>query len=61
MRRKVCYTLRRMVFHAIKRLNALKEGFNDKSGKSLKAFCKREYDIVPLRRSAEEGLVFRSF
>lgn len=27
MRRKVCYTFRRMVFHAINRLNALKEGF----------------------------------
>ena len=36
MRRKVCYTFRRMVFHAINRLNALKEGFIDKSGKSLK-------------------------
>ena len=38
MRRKVCYTFRRMVFHAIKRLNALKEGFNVKNGNSLKAF-----------------------
>ena len=27
MRRKVFYTFRRMVFHAINRLNALKEGF----------------------------------
>ena len=39
MRRKVCYTFRRMVFHAMKRRNALKEGFNVKSGKSLKAVC----------------------
>ena len=36
MQRKVCYTFRRMVFHAMKRLRALKEGFNVKSGKSLK-------------------------
>ncbi len=37
MRRKVCYTFRRVVFRTIKRLRALKEGFNVKSGKSLKA------------------------
>ena len=59
MRRKVCYTFRRMVFHAMKRLRALKEGFNVKSGKSLKAFLWRRF--CPLNSLAEEGLVFRSF
>ena len=43
MRRKVCYTFRRMVFHAINRLNALKEGFIDKSGKSLKVRSRGTY------------------
>ena len=37
MRRKVCYTFRRVVFRTINRLRALKEGFNVKSGNSLKA------------------------
>ncbi len=46
MRRKVCYTLRRMVFHAIKRLNALKEGFIVKSGKSLKAGSAGRFPVV---------------
>ena len=59
MRHKVCYTLRRMVFHAMKRLRALKEGFNVKSGKSLKAVRPRRF--CPLYGAAEEGLVFRSF
>ena len=59
MRRKVCYTLRRMVFHAMKRLRALKEGFNVKSGKSLKAVRLRRF--CPLYGAVEEGLVFRSF
>ena len=59
MRRKVCYTFRRMVFRAMKRLYALKEGFNVKSGKSLKAGYAGAF--FPLRLPAEEGLFFRSF
>ena len=59
MRRKVCYTFRRVVFRTIKRLRALKEGFNVKSGKSLKAVRLRRF--CPLYGAAEEGLVFRSF
>ena len=59
MGRKVCYTFRRMVFRAKKRLYALKEGFNVKSGNSLKVVCQRI--AVPRNRTAEEGLVFRSF
>ncbi len=47
-----------MVFHAIKRLNALKEGFNEKSGKSLKAGPAERFSAAA---PAEEGLVFRSF
>ena len=59
MRRKVCYTFRRVVFRTINRLRALKEGFNVKSGKSLKVVHRRRF--YPLNGSAEEGLVFRSF
>ena len=59
MRRKVCYTIQRVVFRTIKRLCALKEGFNVKSGNSLKAVCPQGY--VPANRPAEEGTVFRSF
>lgn len=59
MRRKVCYTFPRVVFRTIKRLRALKEGFNVKSGKSLKVVHRRRF--YPLNGSAEEGLVFRSF
>ena len=40
-------------------LHAVKEGFNVKSGKSLKAVRLRGSD--PLNVPAEEGLVFRSF
>ncbi len=43
MRRKVCYTFRRVVFRTIKRLRALKEGFNVKSGKSLKVVHRRGF------------------
>lgn len=59
MRRKVCYTFQRVVFRTIKRLRALKEGFNVKSGKSLKVV--HRWRFYPLNGSAEEGLVFRSF
>jgi len=59
MRRKVCYTFRRVVYRTIKWLCALKEGFNVKSGKSLKVVHRRRF--CPLHDSAEEGLVFRSF
>ncbi len=59
MRRKVCYTFRRMGFHAMKRLYALKEGFNVKSGNSLKVVCLR--GCCSANRMAEEGTVFRSF
>ena len=57
MRRKVCYTFRRMVFHAMKRLRALKEGFNVKNGNSLKAF--EDYRRAPFPYSQSrlmEGL-----
>ena len=62
MRRKVCYTFRRVVFRTNIRRYALKEGFNVKSGKSLKVVCERAVShFVPRGSSAEEGLVFRSF
>ena len=46
MRRKVCYTFRRVVLHTINRLRALKEGFNVKSGDSLKAVFHAECSSV---------------
>ena len=61
MRRKVCYTFQRVVFHTILRLRALKEGFNVKSGKSLKVVPVRGGKLVSAKKSAEEGLFFRSF
>ena len=42
MRCEVCYTSQRIVFHTIKRLGALKEGFNVRNGNSLKAFGFRQ-------------------
>jgi len=50
-----------MGFRAIYRLEALKEGFNVKSGKSLKALRTWGSSIRTADASAEEGLVFRSF
>jgi hypothetical protein len=51
-----------VVFHTIKRHYALKEGFNVKSGKSLKAVDSREGRTSGSAGTmAEEGLVFRSF
>jgi hypothetical protein len=41
----------------MKRRNALKEGFNDQSGRSLKA----GHGGCPAAELTEEGLVFRSF
>ena len=53
MRRKVCYTFRRMVFHAMKRLRALKEGFNVKNGNSLKVFSDRRGNTFLLLTGAD--------
>ena len=47
MRREVCYTFRRMVSIRLKRLYALKEGFNVRNGNGRKAFGDRRGNRFP--------------
>ena len=47
MRRDVCYTPVVRFSVRIKRLNALKEGFNVRNGNSLKAFADRRGSASP--------------
>ena len=47
MRRDVCYTPVVRVYAQLKRLNALKEGFNVRNGNSLKVFGIRDGNVSP--------------